>query len=79
MFGLVGVTVGELFEFNRGLGYMIEHGAETYQTTILYAVVFLLAMRAFFLMSFTSSLKPDFNNGTRGTEAQATANLEKLN
>ena len=42
-FGLVGVTVGELFASNRGLGYMIVRAAETYQTDILYAVVFLLA------------------------------------
>lgn len=43
-FGLVGVTVGELFASNRGLGYMIVRAAETYQTDILYAVVFLLAV-----------------------------------
>ena len=44
VFGLVGVTVGELFASNRGLGYMIVRAAETCQTDILYAVVFLLAV-----------------------------------
>ena len=44
-FGLVGVTVGELFASNRGLGYMIVRAAEDYsKTDILDAIVFLLAL-----------------------------------
>ena len=60
-FGLVGVTVGELFASNCGLGYMIVRAAETYQTDILYAVVFLLAGLGILLTA--AKLEADFSNG----------------
>src|SRR5690606_12621219 len=40
--GLVGVIIAEIFGGAKGLGYLIQRAADTFNSALLYAVLFLL-------------------------------------
>ncbi|HSL26485.1 MAG TPA: ABC transporter permease [Acidimicrobiia bacterium] len=55
--GLVGVIIAEIFGGSRGLGYLIQRAADTFNSALLYAVLFVLCVVSLSLIQFTRWLE----------------------
>lgn len=55
--GLVGVIIAEIFGGSDGLGYLIQRAADTFNSPLLYAVLFLLCVVSLSLIQFTRWLE----------------------
>ncbi|MGH9246827.1 MAG: ABC transporter permease [Acidimicrobiales bacterium] len=55
--GLVGVIIAEIFGGSKGLGYLIQRSADTFNSALLYAVLFLLVVVSLSLIQFTRWLE----------------------
>jgi len=55
--GLVGVIIAEIFGGSKGLGYLISRSADTFNSPLLYAVLFLLVVVSLSLIQFTRWLE----------------------
>lgn len=55
--GLVGVIIAEIFGGAKGLGYLIQRTADTFNSALLYAVLFLLVVVSLTLIQFTRWLE----------------------
>lgn len=51
--GLVGVIIAEIFGGSRGLGYLIQRASDTFNSALLYAVLFLLVVVSLSLIQLT--------------------------
>jgi ABC-type nitrate/sulfonate/bicarbonate transport system permease component len=55
--GLVGVVIAEIFGGSHGLGYLINRAADTFNSSLMYAVLFLLVVVSLSLIQFTRWLE----------------------
>lgn len=55
--GLVGVVIAEIFGGTQGLGFLIQRAADTYNSPLLYAVLFALVVLSLSLVQFTRWLE----------------------
>ncbi len=55
--GLVGVIIAEIFGGSKGLGYLIKRSADTFNSPLTYAVLFLLVVVSLSLIQFTRWLE----------------------
>lgn len=55
--GLVGVVIAEIFGGSHGLGYLINRAADTFNSALMYAVLFLLVVVSLTLIQFTRWLE----------------------
>jgi NitT/TauT family transport system permease protein len=55
--GLVGVVIAEIFGGSHGLGYLINRAADTFNSALMYAVLFLLVVVSLSLIQFTRWLE----------------------
>ena len=55
--GLVGVIIAEIFGGSRGLGYLIQRSADTFDSALMYAVLFLLVAVSLSLIQITRWLE----------------------
>lgn len=55
--GLVGVIIAEIFGGSNGLGYLIKRSADTFNSPLMYAVLFLLAVVSLSLIQVTRWLE----------------------
>lgn len=55
--GLVGVIIAEIFGGSNGLGYLIKRSADTFNSPLMYAVLFLLAVVSLALIQVTRWLE----------------------
>ncbi len=55
--GLVGVVIAEIFGGSHGLGYLINRSADTFNSALMYAVLFLLVVVSLSLIQFTRWLE----------------------
>lgn len=55
--GLVGVIIAEIFGGSQGLGYLIQRSADTFNSSLLYAVLFLLTVVSLSLIQLTRWLE----------------------
>ena len=55
--GLVGVIIAEIFGGSQGLGYLIQRSADTFDSALMYAVLFLLAVVSLTLVQITRWLE----------------------
>ena len=55
--GLIGVVIAEIFGGSKGLGYLITRSADTFNSPLMYAVLFLLVVVSLSLINFTRWLE----------------------
>jgi len=55
--GLIGVIIAEIFGGSRGLGYLIQRAADTFNSALMYAVLLLLVIVSLSLIQFTRWLE----------------------
>jgi NitT/TauT family transport system permease protein len=55
--GLIGVIIAEIFGGSRGLGYLIQRSADTFNSRLMYAVLFTLVVVSLSLIQFTRWLE----------------------
>ncbi|MDH5748382.1 MAG: ABC transporter permease [Rhodospirillales bacterium] len=55
--GLIGVVIAEIFGGSKGLGYLITRAADTFNSSLMYAVLFLLVVVSLSLIQITRSLE----------------------
>jgi NitT/TauT family transport system permease protein len=55
--GLVGVIIAEIFGGSHGLGYLVQRSADTFNSSVMYAVLFLLVIVSLTLIQFTRWLE----------------------
>ena len=55
--GLIGVIIAELFGGSKGLGYLIQRSADTFNTAMTFAVLLLLIIMSVTLVNFTRWLE----------------------
>lgn len=55
--GLIGVIIAEIFGGSRGLGYLITRAADTFNSSLMYAVLFLLVLVSLSLIQATRWLE----------------------
>lgn len=55
--GLVGVIIAEIFGGSNGLGYLVTRSADTFNSSLMYAVLFLLAVVSLALVQITRWLE----------------------
>ena len=55
--GLIGVIIAEIFGGSRGLGYLITRAADTFNSSLMYAVLFLLVVVSLTLIQLTRWLE----------------------
>lgn len=55
--GLIGVIIAEMFSGSRGLGYLISRAADTFDSALMYAVLFLLVVMSLSLIQITRWLE----------------------
>jgi len=55
--GLVGVIIAEIFGGSRGLGYLIQRAADTFNSSLMYAVLILLVIVSLTLVNLTRWLE----------------------
>jgi NitT/TauT family transport system permease protein len=55
--GLIGVIIAEIFGGSRGLGYLITRAADTFNSSLMYAVLLLLVIVSLSLIQFTRWLE----------------------
>jgi NitT/TauT family transport system permease protein len=55
--GLVGVIIAEIFGGSNGLGYLVKRSADTFDSALMYAVLFLLVVVSLTLVQFTRWLE----------------------
>jgi ABC-type nitrate/sulfonate/bicarbonate transport system permease component len=55
--GLIGVVIAELFGGSKGLGYLIQRSADTFNTAMTFAVLLLLIIMSLSLVNFTRWLE----------------------
>jgi len=55
--GLVGVVIAEIFGGSHGLGYLINRSADTFNSPLMYAVLFVLVVVSLTLIQFTRWLE----------------------
>lgn len=55
--GLIGVIIAEIFGGSRGLGYLIQRSADTFNSPLMYAVLFLLVVVSLTLVQLTRWLE----------------------
>lgn len=55
--GLVGVIIAEIFGGSKGLGYLIQRSADTFNSSLMYAVLFVLVVVSLSLIQITRSLE----------------------
>jgi len=55
--GLIGVIIAEIFGGSHGLGYLVNRSADTFNSALMYAVLFLLVVVSLTLIQFTRWLE----------------------
>jgi NitT/TauT family transport system permease protein len=55
--GLIGVIIAEIFGGSRGLGYLVNRSADTFNSSLMYAVLFLLVVVSLSLIQITRWLE----------------------
>jgi NitT/TauT family transport system permease protein len=55
--GLIGVIIAEIFGGSKGLGYLIQRAADTFNSALMYAVLFLLVVVSLSLIQVTRWLE----------------------
>jgi ABC-type nitrate/sulfonate/bicarbonate transport system permease component len=55
--GLIGVIIAEIFGGSKGLGYLIQRSADTFNSSLMYAVLLLLVIVSLSLIQFTRWLE----------------------
>jgi NitT/TauT family transport system permease protein len=55
--GLIGVIIAEIFGGSHGLGYLIQRSADTFNSRLMYAVLFVLIIISLTLIQFTRWLE----------------------
>jgi NitT/TauT family transport system permease protein len=55
--GLVGVIIAEIFGGSKGLGYLVQRSADTFNSSVMYAVLFLLVIVSLTLVQITRWLE----------------------
>jgi NitT/TauT family transport system permease protein len=55
--GLIGVIIAEIFGGSRGLGYLVNRSADTFNSSLMYAVLFLLVVVSLTLIQLTRWLE----------------------
>lgn len=55
--GLIGVIIAEIFGGSKGLGYLIQRAADTFNSSLMYAVLFLLVVVSLTLIQITRWLE----------------------
>lgn len=55
--GLIGVIIAEIFGGSQGLGYLIQRSADTFDSALMYAVLFLLVVISLSLVQLTRWLE----------------------
>ena len=55
--GLIGVIIAEIFGGSKGLGYLIQRSADTFNSSLMYAVLLLLVIVSLSLIGFTRWLE----------------------
>jgi len=55
--GLIGVIIAEIFGGSRGLGYLVNRSADTFNSALMYAVLFLLVVVSLSLIQITRWLE----------------------
>lgn len=55
--GLVGVIIAEIFGGSKGLGYLVQRSADTFNSSVMYAVLFLLVLVSLALIQITRWLE----------------------
>jgi NitT/TauT family transport system permease protein len=55
--GLVGVIIAEIFGGSKGLGYLIQRSADTFNSSLMYAVLLILVIVSLSLIQFTRWLE----------------------
>jgi len=55
--GLIGVIIAEIFGGSYGLGYLVQRSADTFNSSLMYAVLFLLVVVSLTLIQFTRWLE----------------------
>ena len=55
--GLIGVIIAEIFGGSKGLGFLIRRAADTFDSALMYAVLFLLVVVSLTLIQLTRSLE----------------------
>jgi len=55
--GLIGVVIAEIFGGSKGLGYLITRSADTFNSSLMYAVLFLLVVVSLSLIQLTRWLE----------------------
>ena len=55
--GLIGVIIAEIFGGSKGLGYLIKRSADTFNSSLMYAVLLLLVIVSLSLIQFTRWLE----------------------
>jgi NitT/TauT family transport system permease protein len=55
--GLVGVIIAEIFGGSNGLGYLVNRSADTFDSALMYAVLFVLVVVSLTLIQFTRWLE----------------------
>ena len=55
--GLIGVIIAEIFGGSRGLGYLVNRSADTFNSALMYAVLFLLVIVSLSLIQLTRWLE----------------------
>lgn len=55
--GLIGVIIAEIFGGSKGLGYLISRAGDTFNSSLMYAVLFLLVVVSLSLIQVTRSLE----------------------
>lgn len=55
--GLIGVIIAEIFGGSKGLGYLISRAADTFNSSLMYAVLFLLVVVSLSLIQMTRWLE----------------------
>ncbi len=55
--GLIGVIIAEIFGGSRGLGYLVNRAADTFNSALMYAVLFLLVIVSLTLIQITRWLE----------------------
>ncbi|WP_161139830.1 ABC transporter permease [Propylenella binzhouense] len=55
--GLIGVIIAEIFGGSKGLGYLIQRAADTFNSALMYAVLFLLVVVSLTLIQLTRWLE----------------------
>ncbi len=55
--GLIGVVIAEIFGGSHGLGYLVHRAADTFNSALMYAVLFLLVIISLTLIQITRWLE----------------------